>query len=204
MEGVDTVMKKTIAILLSVLLLAAVGCGKKADGDQPKSPGNTSNNNSGQNNNNNNSSSNGNNSGGNSNSEKKPVEKVDLGPLKEGDSAKVGDVEVKVQQFAVKTKAPGLPAGFVFVLAKVSIINNGQVDYPINLTEHFKFYNAEGKTYVMNSTATNQEKQRLTGTVPAGKSAEGFIGYMVKKADGTNKFVYQHPDWGKATWQLSF
>lgn len=134
---------------------------------------------------------------------KQEFPKVDLGPLKAGAVAKVGPLEVNVVSFTKKTKGPGLPpnTSLAFVLVKVNIKNTGTVDYPINLTEHFKFLNVAQKSYVISAPATNTETVRLNGTVKAGETVEGFIGYMPSLSPGTNKFVFQHPDWGTAYWE---
>jgi hypothetical protein len=196
-------MKKKMAVLLAVLLLAAVGCGKNAtNGDAPKSSGGqTQPGGTGSQPGNNGTQSGGSNNSGTKTNDKPAVEKVNLGPFQAGQGGKIGDIEIKVTQFAVKTKVAGLPPNYAYVLAKVSITNVGQADYAINLTEHFKWYNTEGKSFVMSTPGTNTEKQRLTGTVQVGKSTEGWIGYMLKLTPGTHKFVFQHPDWGTATWE---
>lgn len=215
-------MKKKLALLLAIMLLAAVGCGKNAptaggpanspptggQGAQQggTNPGNTSGNTSGG------SSTTPNNpgtgtpatGGGGRNTGPTPFEKVNLGPLKEGELAKVGPIDVTVEKFVVKTKAPGLPpnSSLVYLLVLVKMTNNNTVDQPINLLSHFKFHNSEEKPYSMQTAPTNTETQRLTGTLLPGESKEGYIGFMVKLSPGTGKFVYTHPDFGDATWEL--
>lgn len=213
-------MKKKLALLLAIMLLAAVGCGKNAPsgggGNAPQSPGsggqgaqqggtNPGNPSGG-------SSTTPNNpgtgtpatGGGGRNTGPTPFEKVNLGPLKEGELAKVGPIDVTVEKFVVKTKAPGLPpnSSLVYLLVLVKITNNNTVDQPINLLSHFKFHNSEEKPYSMQTAPTNTETQRLTGTLLPGESKEGYIGFMVKLTPGAGKFVYSHPDFGDATWEL--
>lgn len=203
-------MKKKMVLALALVLLAVAGCGKNATpgGNQGSNTPQASNPSVGGSSGNTNPSgpSSGGTSGGSTAPNQTPkstYEKANLGPLKMGDVAKVGPLEVKVTNVVVKKKAPGLPPNstLVYALVMVSVKNTGTEDYVFNLTEHFKFLNAEGKTYVFNTPATNTEQQRLNGTVKPGQTSEGYIGYMVKLVAGTNKFVYVHPDWGTATWE---
>lgn len=208
-------MKKKMLLALALVMLVVAGCGKNAapngpQGSTPNTPatgGQTPPANGG--------SGSNTSSGGQSTAplpgmnapsaapQKQEFEKVDLGPFKAGEVAKIGPLEVTVTSFTKKTKAPGLPANssLAYVLVNVSIKNTGTADYPINLSEHFKFFNVAGKSYVISVAATNTEQKRLSGTVKPGETAEGFIGYMPSLSPGTNKLVYQHPDWGTAFWE---
>lgn len=206
-------MKKKMLLALALVMLVAAGCGKNAtpggssgpqgstppQGGQTVQPGQTGQSGQtgqgaqplpGQ-------------TGPSAAPPKQEFQKVDLGPLKVGEVAKVGPLEVKIANVVKKTKAPGLPANssLAFVLVLVNIKNTGTVDYPINLTEHFKFANVAAKTYVMSTAATNTEQKRLTGTVKGGETVEGYIGYMPSLTPGTNKVLFQHPDWGTAFWE---
>jgi hypothetical protein len=205
-------MKKKMLLALALIMLVAAGCGKNAApgggpansapstpqtgnaGNTPGQtgqPGQTAQPLPGQ-------------SGPSAAPPKQEFQKVDLGPLKVGDVAKIGPLEVKVANIVTKKKAPGLPpnTNLAYVLVLVNIKNTGTVDYPINLTEHFKFINVEEKSYVMSAAATNTEKDRLTGTVKGGETVEGYIGYMPKLVTGTNKVLFTHPDWGTAYWTM--
>jgi hypothetical protein len=208
-------MKKMMVLSLALLLLAVAGCGKNAtpggnQGGGVNTPQAANPSGGGSNGTTTPGPSAGGNSTGNSTGTTPPsqtqtpkYEKKDVGPLKVGEVAKVGPLEVKIANIIVKRKAPGLPPNttLAYVLVLINIKNTGTDDYPINLAEHFKFWNVEGKSYGFNTPATNTEQQRLTGTVKAGASVEGYLGYMAKMIPGTNKFVFQHPDWGTATWE---
>lgn len=207
-------MKKKILLALALATLVVAGCGKNAapegpQGSTPPAPaagGQTAS--SG--------GSGSNPSGGETSTAplagmpgpsaappKQDFQKVELGPLKAGEVAKVGPLEVKVVSFTKKTKAPGLPpnTNLAFVLVLVNIKNTGIADYPINLTEHIKFVNVADKSYVMSAAATNTEQNRLNGTVKPGETVEGFIGYMPSLTPGANKLLFTHPDWGTAFWE---
>ncbi|HLO02831.1 MAG TPA: DUF4352 domain-containing protein [Symbiobacteriaceae bacterium] len=202
-------MKKKMLLALALVMLVAAGCGKNSAPPGPvgSTPSGTTGGATG---------GTGGTGGTGSNTQplpgqpgqsaappKQEFQKVDLGPLKAGEVAKVGPLEVKVVSFTKKTKAPGLPpnTSLAFVLVLINIKNTGTVDYPINLTEHFKFANVAAKTYVMSTAATNTEKNRITGTVKAGETVEGYIGYMPTLTPGTNKMLFTHPDWGTAFWE---
>lgn len=210
-------MKKKMLLALALVMLVAAGCGKNAASGGPA--GSTPNNNT-----NSNTPAQGGTpqtgtntpaAGGGSAPlpgqegpsaappKQEGFTKVDLGPLKAGEMAKVGPLEVTIKSFTKKTKGPGLPpnTSLAHVLVLIEIKNTGTVEYPINLAEHFKFFNVAEKSYVYNVAATNTETKRLTGAVKPGETVEGFLGYMPSLSPGTNKLLFQHPDWGTAFWE---
>jgi cytoskeletal protein RodZ len=135
--------------------------------------------------------------------EPKPVEKVKVGPLKVGETAKVGPLSVTLKQTAVVDKAAGIPAGYIYLLAEVQVANDGSDAYTINITDHFKLDTPEGKKAPYNVQATANREPRLQGTIEQGKNSSGWIGYLSKKVAGTYKYQFIHPDYGEATWEFS-
>lgn len=130
-------------------------------------------------------------------------EKVTLGPLKMGETAKVGPLSVTVKEFASVEKAAGLPPNYAFVVLNLTIKNDGKDNYTINATDHFKMETPEAKIMTLSPNATAQKSPRLQGTIEAGGTASGWLGYMVKIQPGNFKYRYVHPDWGTAHWEFA-
>lgn len=136
--------------------------------------------------------------------EPKPAyQKVSLGPLKVGAVAKVGPLSVTVEEKAVVDKAPGLPPGYFYVVMKATIKVEGKDDYTVNSSDHFKMETPEAKTMPFNIQATAQRSPRLQGTIEAGKSLQGWLGYLIKNQPGTFKYKFVHPDYGDAYWEFT-
>lgn len=216
-------MRKRLSLLaLAVLLVFAAGCGKYAD-DGPKGGATTSNNQSTDSNNTTSSNSDTSGSSGSGSGSttatgsqvattpppsKKapdplPAEKAKVGPLKMGEEAKVGPITVTLTEMAVFDKGAGLPPGYVHAVAHLKIAYNGTDKYTINVTDHLKMETPEGKRAPFNLQATANREPRLQGTVERGGSADGWLGYLTKRVQGTYKFMFIHPDFGEATWEFS-
>lgn len=130
-------------------------------------------------------------------------EKVTLGPLKMGDTAKVGPLSVTVKEMSVIEKATGLPPNYAFVVMNLTIKNDGKDGYTINATDHFKMETPEAKIMTLSPNATGQKSPRLQGTIEGGGTASGWLGYMVKIQPNNFKYRYNHPDWGTAHWEFA-
>lgn len=132
-----------------------------------------------------------------------PAEKVVLGPLKAGETAKLGPLTVTLKQLAVVDRATGIPPGYVYLVAELSVLNEGAAAYTLNITDHFRAETPEGKKAPYNPQATALRSPRLQGTVEQGKSIEGWLGYLSKKVAGKYKYQFVHPEYGEATWEFS-
>lgn len=217
--------RKLLSLLVVALLLVAAGCGKYADeGNQGgKTAGNNSSSdssnsggsnagnssNSGSSNssdsNTNNSDSSNNSSGGSNtaqNNSQQTAEKVNLGPLKAGEAAKLGPLTVTLNQVNVVDKAAGLPPGYIHLMTEVTVVNDGSAVYTANITDHFKTETPEGKKAPYNVQATANRSPRLQGTLKTGENVTGWIGYLAKRVNGNYKFMFIHPDYGQATWEF--
>ncbi|HYF95789.1 MAG TPA: DUF4352 domain-containing protein [Symbiobacteriaceae bacterium] len=136
--------------------------------------------------------------------EPKPAyEKVNLGPLKVATPAQVGPLTVTLAEMSAVTKAPGLPPNYVYLVMRASVKNNGKEEYTINSSDHFKMETPEGKVMPFNIQATAQRNPRLQGTIVAGGAMEGWLGYLVKNQPGAFKYRFIHPDYGSAFWEFS-
>jgi hypothetical protein len=133
----------------------------------------------------------------------KTFEKVNVGPLKPGESAKIGPLTVTLKQTGVVDKATGLPQGYIHLMTELTIRNEAAEPYTINVTDHFKLDTPEGKKAPYNIQATANRTPRLQGTVEQGKEISGWIGYLAKKVPGKYKYQFIHPDWGTVTWEFA-
>lgn len=209
--------KKLLSLLAIVVLLAfAAGCGKNA-GEEPKG-GNSASNSTGATGGKSESNSSGTGAGSNSSGtgtgtstttpttpkeEKKTYEKVTLGPLKAGESAKIGPLTVTLKQVNVVDKAAGLPQGYVHLMTELVIANEDSPPYTVNITDHYKLETPEGKKAPYNVQATANRTPRLQGTLEKGQSVTGWIGYLSKRVAGSYKYMFIHPDYGEVTWTFS-
>jgi hypothetical protein len=128
--------------------------------------------------------------------------KVNAGPLKKGDNAKVCAVSVKLKDVAVITGSAGLPPGYAYVVVDLDVKNDGTAEYTINVTDHFKLTAPDGKNRQFNVQATAQRNPRLQGAIKQGEAQSGWLGYLVKLDPGTFTFAFTHPDYGSATWEV--
>lgn len=202
-------MKKQLALTLALVTLLAVGCGKNAEPEPAKNPGApapSGSNPSGGSNSGSGSTPTAPSTGGSNNPllppapEKPKFEKVTLGPLKMGDLAKIGPLDVTLVERNVVTKAAGLPPGYAYVVMKLKIKNNGELPYTINTTDHLKFVMPDGKKLNVFPNATAQRSPRLQGTLNQGQETEGWLGYLVKPGPGEFKYYFLNQDWGDAHW----
>ncbi len=201
--------RKLIGLAALLLVLALAGCGKNA-AEPGAAPASSSGSGSGS------SASSGTNPGTGSTSTnttgasnpaadapKKPTyEKVSLKGLKPGSEAKVGPLTVKLEEINVVSKAPGLPAGYAYLLARVTVNNAGDVDYTINTSDHLKLLAPGGTVSRVNAQASAQRNPKLQGTLQKGDSATGWLGYLVKVGDGDFQYTFTHTDWGDAAWEF--
>lgn len=207
--------KRNLAVLLAALLVVFVtGCGKNAKEPEPvpvtaapSASGSAATGNSG-------SSSAGAGGGATSPSAtpaaptekqdaRKTYQKVTAGPLKKGEKANIGPITVSLDDVAVTKQATGLPQGYAYVTAKLTVVNNeDSVPYTINVTDHFKMTTPAARDSRMNVQATGLRNPKLQGSVDRGTSASGWLGYLVKVSEGTYKFQFNHPDWGDVTWEF--
>lgn len=211
----------------AALLVFVAGCGKNAD-EPGSNSGNSASNSSSSSNSNSNSSSNSNSNSSNTSSsnntnssssnnssnsnntstppkteEKKGYEKVTVGPLKAGETAKVGPLSITLKQTNVVDKAAGLPAGYIHLMTELVVHNEAAAPYTLNITDHFKLETPEGKKAPYNIQATANRTPRLQGTVEQNKETTGWIGYLSKRVAGKYKYQFTHPDFGQATWEFA-
>lgn len=201
-------MMKRVATALAALLLLVAGCGKNAPdpGAAPASSSSQTGTSAGT------GSSSGTGTGSTSTAPAlpdvkkntpKPVEKVKLGPLAVGAVAKVGLIDFKLEEIGVVTKAGGLAPGYGYLVTKLTVTNNTADPYTINPSDHIKVETPEGKLTRYNVAATAQRNPRLQGTLNAGQSESGWLGYMVKLQAGNFKMTLTHPDFGEAVFEFT-
>ncbi|MFZ5813904.1 MAG: DUF4352 domain-containing protein [Bacillota bacterium] len=215
-------IRKRLALLLAALMILAVGCGKNAPdpnavpaaGGSSQGSGSSGSSGSGSTVSNPSGSSSSNSSGSNSagtgsntSGQKEqqpsaPAEKVKLGPLKVGETAKVHVFEVTLHEVGLVTKAGGLPPGYGYMLIRFTVKNGSNGQYAINVTDHFKLMQPDGKPGRYNISATAQRNPKLGGTLAPGDSGSGWAGYLIKLGSGTFKLTYTHPDFGEAVWEI--
>lgn len=200
-------MKKRIAFLLAATLLVLVGgCGKNAaePGAAPKSSqGSTSTTTGG--------TTTATTPGSGSSStattttttpQKKTYSKVSLGPLKKGETARVGPISITLSDVALTRQATGLPAGYAYVSMMITVANEAEL-YTINTTDHFRVETPLARVYKVNVQAMALRNPKLQGSVDKGANTSGWLGFLVKLMDGNYKFVFSHPDYGDATWEIA-
>jgi len=133
--------------------------------------------------------------------QKKTYTKVNLGPLKKTETAKVGPLSVTVSEVAVTRQTTGLPAGYAYVSVMVKIANEDEL-YTINTTDHFRMETPQARVSKINVQAQSLRNPKLTGSLDKGASASGWLGFLVKISDGNYKFAFTHPDYGEAVWEF--
>ncbi len=183
-------VKKSLALVLALLLMVvAAGCGKNAPAEgtgggtaaQSGAAGSTD---------------------GGTEAQTPTYEKVDLGPFKLGETAEVGPVAITFNEVGRIDSGAGIPPGYLFVLVNVTVKNNGEAPYTINVTEQFKVGTPEGKDARYNIMASGQRSPRLQGTITKGKEMTGWMGFLAKLGDGTYQLKFSHPDYGTAYWEF--
>ena len=191
-------MRRIAISLLGLLLLAAAGCGKNApDPNAPAAPAASSSSSGGSSASTGSSgsttSSGGSSTGatssssgssGKSTSGSTPStsgsaaqstapaapQRANLGPLKIGDVAKIGPIEITMQEIYLVQKAAGIPPGWAYLLVKINVKNNDKAPYTMNITDYYKVMMPNEKAGRYNVSATAQRQPKLSGTLQTGES----------------------------------
>ncbi len=131
------------------------------------------------------------------------VQKADMTGLKKGETATIGTVKATLDDVNVIPKAAGLPDGYVYLMIKVTIVNEGDQPYTINVNDYLQLATPEGKKMRFSVAASTMRQPKLQGTLNKGETGSGWLGYMVKSLPGNYTYTVLHPDWGKATWEFA-
>lgn len=129
-------------------------------------------------------------------------QRANLGPLKIGELAKIGPIEVTMQEIYLVQKAAGIPPGWAYLLIKINVANQDKAPYTMNITDYYKVMMPNDKAGRYNVSATAQRQPKLSGTLQPGESQSGWAGYLIQVIDGTYKLTIGHPDFGDATWEF--
>lgn len=126
--------------------------------------------------------------------EKKPEEKDMYGV---GEKATVNDVSVTLVGVEESTGAEFFTPdeGNVFVLCEFEIENNSNKDINVSSLISFESYIDDYSTTLDLTAESSSNKNKLDGTVAAGKKMNGIIGYQTKAAWSTIEIKFTPDFW---------
>lgn len=130
------------------------------------------------------------------------IEPVKAENLKKGDTVKFGPFEYTFTDLYVMKPAPGFPDGYSFVLVEFSLRNGSPDLVLINPTEHFRFFDPNGKSYKANQQAMVQKSPQFSGNIKGGATHKGWLGFLLKSQSGVHTFQIVLPELGYANFKF--